>query len=101
MKNSKVQRVPVTAAPLRQQVANNLRTAIIDGRFQPGGARLAAGSGVGAELPPEPHEDERDPQREERDRPEDDEVDHQCHRCLRRAASTLSLGPAAGERTAS
>jgi DNA-binding GntR family transcriptional regulator len=36
VKNSKVQRVPVTAAPLRQQVANNLRTAIIDGRFQPG-----------------------------------------------------------------
>ncbi|MBR1175245.1 GntR family transcriptional regulator [Bradyrhizobium sp. KB893862 SZCCT0404] len=36
MKSVKVQRVPVTAAPLRQQVANNLRTAIIDGRFQPG-----------------------------------------------------------------
>jgi DNA-binding GntR family transcriptional regulator len=36
VKSSKVQRVPVTAAPLRQQVASNLRTAIIDGRFQPG-----------------------------------------------------------------
>ncbi|WP_082907789.1 GntR family transcriptional regulator [Bradyrhizobium neotropicale] len=36
MKASKVQRVPVTAAPIRQQVASNLRTAIIDGRFQPG-----------------------------------------------------------------
>lgn len=36
VKTSKVQRVPVTAAPLRQQVASNLRTAIIDGRFRPG-----------------------------------------------------------------
>lgn len=36
METSKLQRVPVTAAPLRQQVANNLRTAIIEGRFQPG-----------------------------------------------------------------
>ncbi|QND75502.1 GntR family transcriptional regulator [Tardiphaga robiniae] len=36
VKSSKVQRVPVTAAPLRQQVASNLRTAIIEGRFRPG-----------------------------------------------------------------
>ena len=36
MKSAKVRPVPVTAAPLRQQVANNLRTAIIDGRFHPG-----------------------------------------------------------------
>ena len=43
MKSSKVQRVPVTAAPLRQQVASNLRTAIIDGRFQPG-ERLKEGA---------------------------------------------------------
>ncbi len=50
MKTSKVQRVPVTAAPLRQQVARNLRTAIIEGRFKPGErlkeAELCAWTGV-------------------------------------------------------